>query len=40
MTTIPKIQVPAIPPGYKTQAEDTTPEAEIIFYQMLRNLPI
>ena len=29
-----------IPPGYKTQAEDTTPEAEIIFYQMLRNLTL
>lgn len=34
------MQTPTIPPGYKTQAEDTTPEAEIIFYQMLRNLPI
>ncbi|MDY6802894.1 MAG: hypothetical protein SXA11_03675 [Cyanobacteriota bacterium] len=33
------MQKPTIPPGYKTQAEDTTPEAEIILYQMLRNLP-
>jgi len=34
------MKTPTIPPGYKTQAEDTTPEAEIIFYQMLRNLPV
>lgn len=31
---------PTIPPGYKTQAEDTTPEADIIAFKLLRNLPL
>ena len=34
------MKTPTIPPGYKTQAEDTTPEAEIIMFKLLRKLPL